>query len=75
MEREWSANPDENDTGVPRGLPLHSEVQNWQGNRITLTMSSRGAYDIRTRTNVPDRKWTATLIRQVDGWHLNARAP
>jgi hypothetical protein len=75
MEREWSANPDESDTGVPREMPYHSEVQNWQGDRITLTLSSPGTYNVQTRTSLPDRKWTATLIRQADGWHLNARAP
>jgi hypothetical protein len=73
--REWSANPDETDTGVPYGLPYHTEVRNWQGDRITLTMSARGAYDMKTKTSAPDRQWTATLTRRSDGWHLKARAP
>jgi hypothetical protein len=74
MEREWSANPDKSDTGVPRGMPYHSEVQSWQGDRITLTFSEPGIYDLKTRTSAPERSWPATLTREADGWHLRARA-
>ncbi|HWY60926.1 MAG TPA: hypothetical protein VNW15_03400 [Rhizomicrobium sp.] len=74
--REWSANPDAGDTGVSQGgPPYHSEVQRWRGDRVALIFSVPDAYDLKTRTSASGRKWTATLTRQADGWHLNARAP
>jgi hypothetical protein len=74
--REWVANPDASDTGVSQGgPPYHSKVQSWRGDRITLTLSVPGAYDLKTRTSAPGRAWPGTLTREPDGWHLKAKAP
>lgn len=67
-KREWSANLDAANTGVPQTFGVyHIEVVSWTGDRIALSITSddSGAK--------PAKSWHGSLLRDGRGWHLDAR--
>jgi hypothetical protein len=75
MEREWIANPEESDTGVHTDGPLHTKLLSWTGDRITLEFRTDEDFNPTTGKHTSARRWTGTITRAVDGWHLDAHAP
>lgn len=66
---EWAHSISQAIQETPQGLLYHTEVISWTGDEIALQFSI-GAYAQR-----PALKWTGSLKRQSDGWHLTAAWP
>ena len=75
MEREWIANPNEGDTGVPTNSVLHTQLLSWTGDQITLEFRTDADFNTKTGARTPERRWTGTIRHAADGWHLHAHAP